>query len=108
MTIIREQRIRTRPQETEAGASQGEETMMTYERLNLRQTADVLALDRLRLFRLGRHLRLTPGDPCIPLSVIARARAEDDEEGRYRVVLDWLLGHSEVNGSAALAGSRAN
>jgi hypothetical protein len=82
--------------------------MTTDDRLNLRQAADILALDRLRLFRLGHHLRLTPGDPCIPASVIARACAEDDEETRYRLVLEWLLGQAEATREPAPAGSRAN
>ena len=60
---------------------------------NLRDTAEALQLDQTRLYRLGRQLRLAPGDPCIPLPVIVQARAELDDELRYRSILQWLLAH---------------
>jgi hypothetical protein len=64
---------------------------MTQEWLSMRETADALWLDPLRLSRLGRHLHLAPGDACIPRTVIALAMSEPSEEERYRAVLDWLL-----------------
>src|SRR5579864_6864476 len=75
-------------------------TTLTSDRLTLRQTADALTLDRLRLFRLGHYLKLAPSDPCIPVDVMVRARAEENEERRYRVILDWILGRVETERSA--------
>lgn len=66
--------------------------MVTHERVSLRDAADALDIERERLFRLGRYLRLAPGDRCIPRDVIVRARTETDKEKRYRVVLEWVLG----------------
>jgi hypothetical protein len=67
--------------------------MMTRELLSLRETADELEIETLRLYRLGRYLRIAPGDPCLPSGVISRAKAETAGERRYRIVLDWLLGN---------------
>ena len=67
--------------------------MSAPDQFNLRQAADALDLDRLRLIRLGHHLHLAPGDPCIPTFVIQHARTEEGEEQRYRLILSWLLEH---------------
>lgn len=64
---------------------------MTNDRVSLRDAADLLNLDRSRLLRLGRSLRLAPQDACLPREVIHRARTEVDDERRYRVVMDRLL-----------------
>jgi hypothetical protein len=64
---------------------------VTDGRRSLRDAADALGLDSLRLFRLGRYLHLAPGDKCLPAEVVDRASTEADGERRYRVVLDWLL-----------------
>jgi hypothetical protein len=67
--------------------------MVTHDRLSLRDAADALELERVRLFRLGHYLHLAPGDPCLSPEVILRAYAEPEAEQRYHVVLDWLLDH---------------
>jgi hypothetical protein len=59
--------------------------------LSLAATADALNLERLRMQRLGRYLRIDPGRRCVPLEVITEARQNEDSERRYRFVLDWLL-----------------
>jgi hypothetical protein len=74
--------------------------------LNLRQAAEVLQLEPMRLYRLGRHLHLAPGDPCLPSAVIDRARVEADEEARYRLILDWLLAYLRGTISFGADGSR--
>ncbi|HLJ69455.1 MAG TPA: hypothetical protein VKX16_19040 [Chloroflexota bacterium] len=71
---------------------------MTQDHFSLSQAAEILALERLRLIRLGHHLRLAPGDPCIPRAVIDRARHEPEAETRYRHVLEWLLAHLPERG----------
>lgn len=65
--------------------------MIAEEYLTLRATAEALDLESWRLSRLGRYLHIMSGTPCIPRTVVARARAESDWEQRYQVVLDWLL-----------------
>jgi hypothetical protein len=66
--------------------------MVTRDRISLRATADLLDLDPLRLFRLGRYLHLAPGDDCLPYDVVLLAQHEEDGEKRYRMVLESLLG----------------
>lgn len=66
---------------------------MTQDLISLRDTADLLELDPLRLLRLAHYLHLAPRDQCLPSDVVDRARAEADGETRYRIVLDWLLEH---------------
>jgi hypothetical protein len=68
--------------------------------LNLGDTADALHLDRQRLQRLGHYLRISSGDRCIPLSVVIEAQAQEDEEKRYRVVLDWLLENVRIGATS--------
>jgi hypothetical protein len=65
--------------------------MMTRDCLSLREAADELELDSSRLARLGRYLRIVPGDRCLPADLVTRAKAEADAEARYRAVLKWLL-----------------
>jgi hypothetical protein len=77
--------IRQSPQRKSEGGMRIDRT------LSLRDVADLLELDRIRLFRLGRILYLTPGDQCIPPSVIAKAKLETESERRYAVVRTWLL-----------------
>lgn len=61
--------------------------------LSLRQVAEALALEPVRLYRLGHHLGLAPRDPCVPRAVVIEAQAKADKELRYRVILGWLLAH---------------
>lgn len=68
--------------------------------VSLREAADELGLESVRLLRLGRYLRLAPGDRCIPLDVIVRVEAEADGEKRYRMVLKWLLDHLQSDGTS--------
>lgn len=63
--------------------------MVSAEYLSLRDTADLLELDHVRLVRLGRWFHLAPGDPCIPKDIVLDARAAEPES-RYRRVLSWL------------------
>lgn len=42
--------------------------------------------------RLGRYLRIDADDKCVPRTEIDRARGEVDADGRYMVILHWLLG----------------
>jgi hypothetical protein len=70
----------------------------TRDWLSLRQAAEALELEPQRLYRLGRYLRLAPGDPCLPPAVVARARAETGDEERYSAILDWLLGRLRGDG----------
>jgi hypothetical protein len=65
--------------------------MVTRDYISLRDTADVLELDPLRLFRLGRYFHLAPGDACLPYDVIILAQDENNGEKRYRMVLERLL-----------------
>jgi hypothetical protein len=73
--------------------------------VSLRQVAELLDLKPIRLYRLGRHFRLAPGDPCIPRSVIARGQAEPDQERRYRLILDWVRTQGREPGPPSPSGS---
>jgi hypothetical protein len=59
--------------------------------VNLRDAAAALDLPAVRLLRLGRYLGLPPGEPCLPVDVVERAGAADDDDARYQIVLDWLI-----------------
>jgi len=74
--------------------------MLTEELLSLRDAAAMLDLATPRVYRLGRYLHMAPGDQCLPLDVIAQARAEPDPETRYRIVLEWLLTHLQPVGAS--------
>lgn len=60
--------------------------------LTLRQTAAELNIEPWRMARLGRYLRIDADDKCVPRTEIDRARGEVDADGRYMVILHWLLG----------------
>jgi hypothetical protein len=60
--------------------------------VTLRQAATELNIEPWRLSRLGRYLRIDADDKCIPRSEIHRALASDSPDGRYLVILHWLLG----------------
>jgi hypothetical protein len=77
--------------ESHSSAPVRKDDMLTQDRLSLRDTADALELGSVRLLRLGRYLHIVPGDKCIPVDVVIRAKAEADGEQRYRMVLGWLL-----------------
>jgi hypothetical protein len=61
--------------------------------VNLRDAAAALDLPTVRLLRLGRCLGIPPGEPCLPVDVVDRAGAADDD-ARYQIILDWLINRS--------------
>lgn len=66
---------------------------MAHDRVSLRDAADALELDPLRLVRLAHYLHLAPRDECLPADLISQASSEMDRERRYGIVLEWLLEH---------------
>jgi hypothetical protein len=72
-------------------AAEGTDTRVTHDYVSVRDAADALELDRLRLFRLARYMGRAPGDRCIPCDVISRAIAKEDAEERYQLLLAWFL-----------------
>lgn len=75
--------------------------MARQDRLSLHQVAEALQIEPIRLYRLGRHFRRAPGDPCVPRSVIERARAETETETRYHLILEWFLTQVREDGSGS-------
>lgn len=60
--------------------------------LTLRQAAAELNIEPWRMSRLGRYLRIDADDKCIPRSQIEHALDSESPDGRYLVILHWLLG----------------
>jgi hypothetical protein len=73
--------------------------MARDEQVSLRQVAAALDIEPNRLYRLGRHFHFAPGDPCVPRSVVDRAKAEVDLETRYRLILASILSRVREDGS---------
>jgi hypothetical protein len=59
--------------------------------VTLQQAAAELTIEPWRLARLGRYLRIDATDRCIPRSQIELAHREGSPDGRYLVILHWLL-----------------
>jgi hypothetical protein len=76
--------------------SEEEEDKVPRDRVSLRDAADILELEHVRLVRLAHYLHLAPRDEYIPSEVVMRASGEEDGERRYAMVLEWLLEHLAI------------
>lgn len=73
---------------------------------SINDAADMLDLDRMRVQRLGRYLHLTPADRCIPDTVIECARSQANQDERYHILLDWLLGAAQSSSESTQSANR--
>jgi hypothetical protein len=66
--------------------------MITDNYLNLWEAADELDIEAWRLSRLGRYLRIDPGEKRIPANEIRSIATLAEPEHRFAAVRSWLLG----------------
>lgn len=65
--------------------------MATEACLSLNEAADELGIELWRLARLGRFLKILPGEKRIPTQTIQRIKEHGTADERYTALLHWLL-----------------
>ncbi len=68
------------------GAAEGPEV-----NLSLSEAADELGIESWRLARLGRYLKIWPGEKRLPLEAVQDIKEKETADERYGALLRWLL-----------------